>query len=218
MPPNLQPSLPVRGNRQRQRTRTAILNAGQRLFAARPLEDITIDEIVEAAEVAKGSFYNHFTDKEHLAASVRELIQGDCEFHIFSANRDVADPPMRIARALCIVLRYTQDHPDRIQALLSLSERKTVAGSPLNVGVTADIDNGISSGRLHGVDRESGVLVVLGLVHIAIAHLVDPQSGAAAGQLAANVGAAILRALGMDHAEAARLASHASQEILGGEA
>lgn len=64
-----------RPDRRRQRTRAALLEAGRRLFAARSVEAVTIDDIVAAADVAKGSFYNHFTDREALAREVAAEIR-----------------------------------------------------------------------------------------------------------------------------------------------
>jgi AcrR family transcriptional regulator len=212
--PKPQPTA-ARGSRQRQRTRNAILVAGQQLFASRAMESVTIDEIVDAAEVAKGSFYNHFDDKEGLAKAVYEMVQGDCEFHIFAANRDVADPAARVVRALCVVLLYALQHPDRLQAMISLSERKTTANSPLNVGVAADIENGLRQERMRGLDVEGGVLVVLGLVLVAVRHAMSSDTRTPASMIATTMGAATLRALGLDHAEAERLAQAAADDILG---
>jgi len=62
-------------DRRRARTREALLSAGRALFAARDVDGVSIDEIVAAAEVAKGSFYNHFTDKDVFARDPINLIR-----------------------------------------------------------------------------------------------------------------------------------------------
>ena len=99
----------MRGNRQRQRTRHALLDAGQRLFATRSVDAVTIDDIVEQADVAKGSFYNHFSDKQAFADAVWELVQGDVEFHIYRANQDIADPAMRAVGARDLARFFQQE-------------------------------------------------------------------------------------------------------------
>ena len=63
-----------RVDRRRERTRAALMRAGQVLFATRSVDAVSIDDIVAAAEVAKGSFYNHFPDKEIGRASCRERV------------------------------------------------------------------------------------------------------------------------------------------------
>ena len=51
-----------------ERTRAALVAAGQRLFCERPVDAVAIDDIVQAADVSKGSFYNHFPDRDALIA------------------------------------------------------------------------------------------------------------------------------------------------------
>jgi AcrR family transcriptional regulator len=198
--------------RRRQQTRSALLSAGQRLFAARSVDEVSIDEIVEVADVAKGSFYNYFGDKAELASAIFEFIQGDCEVHIASANRDISDPAQRMVRALCVMLRYALDHPERLHAMISLSARKTVAQSPLNAGLSADITDGLATGRMRGVDLEAGVIVVLGVINVATRHLLTSGTATPPIAFASIVGAALLRALGVDQGDP--LAEAAAADLL----
>jgi len=204
---------PARGNRQRERTRTALISAGQALFATRPVESVTVDDIVDAAEVAKGSFYNHFNDKDAFAATIYELVQGDVEFHIFSANRDVVDAPTRIARALCTVLQYARAHPERLMAMLSMAERRTTSASPLNAGVSADIQDGLKQQRLSGVDLETGVLTVVTMVNATVRHAMSGETATPPAALAAAMAATLLRALGVDPRDAEMLGRDAAAAV-----
>lgn len=206
--------LPRRGERRRQQTRGAIMTAGQQLFATRSIEGVSIDEIVAAAEVAKGSFYNHFADKDGLARAIVERVQDDCERHVSAANDAVADPAMRMARALCIMIDYARTHPDRLLAMLSLTARGTRAGTPLNAGVTADVAGGLAAGRFADVTVEAGVLIAIGLTNVTVIHAMTSPTPPAA--LAGAMGAAILRALGMASAEAIALARVAADALLEG--
>lgn len=198
--------------RRRQQTRTAIMSAGEQLFAGRSVDGVSIDDIVMAADVAKGSFYNHFEDKADLAGAIFELIQGDCEFHILTANREIADPGERVVRALCVMLRYALNHPERLSAINSLSERKTIAQSPLNRGLSIDLKDGLETGRMRGIDLEVGVIVVLGMINVATRHLLTSGTATSPMALGATTGAALLRALGVEDAE--NLARAAAYEVL----
>jgi AcrR family transcriptional regulator len=206
---------PPRGNRQRERTRMALLSAGQTLFARRPVESVSVDDIVDAADVAKGSFYNHFQDKDAFAATIYELVQGDVEFHIFSANQSVEDAPERIARALCTVLRYALEHPERLMALLSMGARRLASDAPLNAGVSADVGHGLAQGRLSGIDLETGVLLVLGTINSTVRYATSGDSGKQPPALAAAMSTALLRGLGVPGEEAERLGSSAASQLLG---
>ena len=63
---------PVGGKRdQNRKARTKqLLDAGLVLFLRRGVESVTIDEIVEEAGIAKGSFYRYFDDKSALVAAL----------------------------------------------------------------------------------------------------------------------------------------------------
>lgn len=70
----------ARDTNRRERVK-ALSDAALRLFLARGLDGVTIDEITQAAGVAKGTFYRYFEDKpalvEALLAPVRrELLEG----------------------------------------------------------------------------------------------------------------------------------------------
>lgn len=58
------------GRRERKlnRTRDTIAEAALALFDSRGYEQITMEEIADAADVAKGTLYNHFSSKEAVLA------------------------------------------------------------------------------------------------------------------------------------------------------
>lgn len=205
---------PRREDRRRQRTRSAIISAGHKLFANRSMEGVSIDDIIEAADVAKGSFYNHFADKESLADTIIELVQGDCEHHIFVANQDVDDAPTRVARAMAMMVRYAHEHPDRLKAMMSLSARRSNVHAPLNAGVTHDIQAGLATGQFSGVSLEAGVLIVIGLISVAIDYLHATSHEVAPFQAAEELGAALLRALGTEQEPAKILAREAAVQCI----
>ena len=62
------------GREKRARTRAQIVEAGTMLLAERAPEALTVDAIVEAAGVAKGTFYYHFQSIEELATAVGEKL------------------------------------------------------------------------------------------------------------------------------------------------
>jgi AcrR family transcriptional regulator len=72
-PPQLPGERPgqVGGKRdQNRRARTqGLLDAAQRLFLERGIENVSIDDITREANVAKGSFYRYFQDKEDLVVA-----------------------------------------------------------------------------------------------------------------------------------------------------
>ncbi len=62
-----------RHDRRRQRTREAILNAADRVFRLKGIDAATVNDITEEADVAYGSFYNHFKTMDELVAALAEV-------------------------------------------------------------------------------------------------------------------------------------------------
>lgn len=63
--------LPHSGRRERRRTeiRERLFRSALRLFAERGFMETTVEDITEAADVGKGTFFNYFRTKEHVLAT-----------------------------------------------------------------------------------------------------------------------------------------------------
>lgn len=87
--------------RKKQRTRDDLTAAAARLFEARGFDDVTIEEIADAAEVSPRTFYRYFASKEDLIFGDLDTILGDIR-HAFS-ERPADEPVLASLQAL---LRY----------------------------------------------------------------------------------------------------------------
>lgn len=201
-------------DRRRVRTRAALMRAGEALFAARSVDGVSIDDIVAAAGVAKGSFYNHFPDKEALARALGEEVRRGVEQLAAEVNAGIEDPAERVARALCGFVRQASAEPARARAMQRLFPAAAVPDAPMNRGVRADIAAGLTAGRFAGLGQEAAVLTAVGLVQIAVARAAGPE-GAAPARLARELAFALLRALGVEPAEAEAVAARAAADLLG---
>ena len=76
---------------RRAATTEAILKAGRRLFGERGFAATTIDDIAEAAQVAKGAVYHHFATKEAVFAAVFDAVSRDLVADIDRAVRTEKD-------------------------------------------------------------------------------------------------------------------------------
>ena len=57
---------PTRRERRQVQTRERLMRCALRLFAERGFADTSIEDITEAADVGKGTFFNYFPTKEHV--------------------------------------------------------------------------------------------------------------------------------------------------------
>jgi AcrR family transcriptional regulator len=76
---------------RRAATTEAILKAGRRLFGEQGFAATTIDEIAEAARVAKGAVYHHFATKEAVFEAVFDQVSRDLVLEIDRAARAEKD-------------------------------------------------------------------------------------------------------------------------------
>ena len=203
-----------RVNPRAERTRAALMAAGRRLFSARPIDAVTVDDIVQAAEVGKGSFYNHFSDRQALARAIASQIRASIESAVARANAGADDPARRLARAVCTYLRYALDEPEQAGFLVHTHTGHTSLTLPLNRGLVADLETGLASGRFGVATVESGALYVLGVTQLALARIVQEPNPALAVSLSQQMCALVLRGLGVPGAEADQIAAQASDEIV----
>lgn len=81
-----------RFQRRKEQTRKKLIDAAISLILENGYDAVTIDQIVERADVGKGTFYLHFKDKENLVWDVihegLEQIQKDADRRYRSAGRE----------------------------------------------------------------------------------------------------------------------------------
>src|SRR5436190_14790188 len=64
-------------DRRQRKTRSALDAALLQLIAERPYAGITVEDIVNAADVARATFYAHYKDKDDLLAAANERLMSD---------------------------------------------------------------------------------------------------------------------------------------------
>jgi len=196
------------------RTKAALMAAGRRLFSQQPIDAVTVDDIVQSAEVGKGSFYNHFADREALARAITAQIRASIESAVARANAGVDDPARRLARAVCTYLRHALDEPEQAGVLVHIHSGHTSLTAPLNRGLVEDLEMGLAAGRFGVATVESGLLYVLGVTQLALVRIVQEPSRALAISLSQQMCALVLRGLGVPGTEADQIAAQASDAIV----
>ncbi|MBJ7440215.1 MAG: TetR/AcrR family transcriptional regulator [Sphingopyxis sp.] len=202
-------------DRRVNRTRLALLEAAQRLFALRSVEGVSIDDIAKEAEVAKGSLYNHFESKEALADELFRMMRSHVADLLDAAIDTITLPPERLVRGSFVILRFALDHPESAAALLKLSPELLDDAAPLNVKAREVIIDGLGSGHFKGIPADSATLLVVGATLVMVQDSIDRQKSVK--RLIAKMiplMAGVLRALGVDGTGAAAAAKAAARATL----
>jgi AcrR family transcriptional regulator len=97
------PEPPGRVERRRARVRRQLLEAAETLMLARGVDAVTVEEITEAADIARRSFYHHFDSKNDLLVPIARARTKSLNRRIDRLIAEVRDP----AEAVSIALRHT---------------------------------------------------------------------------------------------------------------
>lgn len=99
------------GAAKRTRTRAAILDAARECYAAGG--PVTVDALMQAAGLAKGTFYVHFADLAALEAELGGMLIAELDERLQPARLAAGDPLTRLATATTILLRFLAAQPAR---------------------------------------------------------------------------------------------------------
>jgi len=200
-------SSPANPSPRAARTRAALIAAGFELLVERPIDAIPIDDVVAKAGVAKGSFFNHFADKQDFANAIATEVRLEVEALITKANDGVANPVERIAGGMRVAAEFAMAQPKRSAVLLRSQGSSTARAHPLNRGVVGDFEAACQQGLLRPEAQESGVLYWLGLCQAIMTNIVERRpSREDANRRLAEMLVLGLTGLGIDATEAVRLA------------
>jgi len=98
--------------------RERLFRAALTLFGKKGYAQTTVEDITEAADVGKGTFFNYFPTKEHILMAFGEMQLGKLEGIVRDAQQ--SDLPMRDVLRM-LVLRMTEEpirNPAIVRALL----------------------------------------------------------------------------------------------------
>lgn len=169
------------------RTRASLIAAGFHLLAERPIDAIPIDDVVTKAGVAKGSFFNHFVDKQDFANAIAKEVRLEVEALVSAHNAAIADPIERMAGGMKVAVDFALAQPTRAIALLRSQGAATAHTHPLNKGLRADVEAALKQNLLRPETHVAGVLFWLGLCQAIMTYIIDvqPSKDAANKQLTA---------------------------------
>lgn len=108
-------------DRRRQRTRQAVFDAFARLLEKKPYAGITVQEIIDEANIGRSTFYSHFETKDELLKALCTEIFD----HVFSASlskentHDFSGSGRDIRAEITHILYHLRDSGRYIKRILS---------------------------------------------------------------------------------------------------
>jgi AcrR family transcriptional regulator len=203
---------------RRTTSREALLGAAAELMGRRGLPDVSIDEIVARAGVAKGTFYNHFRDKQDIAHHIALGIRHEIRDRIGVLKLRSNDPALHLAIALSLFLGLAVESPQRARMLVTLLSDATDLGAPMNARVRMTLEAGQAGGRFLFPSLEAALILVLGIVAGGVQSILERPQNTVSEDLVLNLVRHALIGLGLTAAEATQTATAALAELSGSDA
>lgn len=189
------------GRERRERTRARILSAAARVIASRGEANVTIDDFITEAAVARGTFYNYFDSRDALIDQLWAYVGRQPFQRIQHQCAALADPAARLIAELRLVIAQAARDETWGWLVYAMSGQSEV-NEDLLTYPSADLEAGLAAGRFRferlASARDLVVAVSRSLLRATLEH------DASAGHVSETC-RLTLCALGLSRSEAARL-------------
>jgi len=203
------------GSAKRARTRAAILEAARDCYAAASSGAVTVDAVMQAAGLAKGTFYVHFEDLSALEAELGAVLVEQIDERLQPARLAATDPLTRLATAMTIMLcllaamlRLLAAQPARARLAARSAARIPGLGEAVYVRLREDLAAAEAAGRLALPSSDLAARIIFA---IAVQAAEDLGLGRIDATTIPDIVRATLRAIGCAPADAAARADKASR-------
>lgn len=189
----------TRGARRRSRTRQRLTDAARSLIAEKGVEGLRIAEITERADVALGSFYNHFESKEELVEAVVEETIAAMTRGIEETMVTLEDPAEAVSYANRAFIRLSWEHRELASLMVNLDQADAHMERAVLPYALAALQRGIAAGRFEVHDPHMTLIGIVGATLALMRAILDGRCGEEAEQLHAE---SVLRSLGLEKDDA----------------
>src|SRR6516162_6835501 len=111
-------SYPDRRARRSAEIRERIFNAALDMFAKKGFAETTVEDITNAADIGKGTFFNYFPSKDHILLAFGEMQIGKLREAVDEAKCSTQPVPEFLQGLGRLMTREPMRHPAIIRALL----------------------------------------------------------------------------------------------------
>ena len=183
------------GQEKRAKTRAQLISAATSLFAKRAVESVTVDDIVNEARVAKGTFYVHFDDLNALTVAVADELVRTFDELLQPQRLSMPDPLMRIAFACNGFFEKALEDPSWAAVVARMAWSFPTVGRVARSRLLVDLKLALKEVPRQDSSLELNLEVVLGIVLQVLAAIGQRRLSSRDRQAAVG---SILRAIGAD--------------------
>ena len=196
------------GLAKRNRTRAAILDAARACYAAPKAAPVTVEAVMQAAGLAKGTFYGHFPDLAALEMELAGALIQELDDQLQPARQAADHPLTRLATAVMMLLIDLAAAPARARLVARAIAAVPEVGHAMRAHLRQDLADAYAMGLLATGSIELAASLVSGLTEQAACEFGD---GRIDEKAVPDFVRAILRAVGCAPREAAVRANQAGR-------
>jgi AcrR family transcriptional regulator len=111
----------ARSDEDRDLVRTKIIEAAQREFSTKAVEDVSMRMIAERAGYSQGTIYQYFSNKNALLIFIKQEFLATINNTLADLSPCIADPRERLQRLIGTYHRYWVENPDTFKIIFSLN-------------------------------------------------------------------------------------------------
>ena len=149
--------LPPKRKRSAPITEAALLRAAEEVFAAKGFVDATVADVVDRANVSRGTFYLYFTNKDDIFAKLMSRVVDD--MFVISATRQPGTVRERIEAGNRAFLETFKRHRKLMRSILQVASLDPAMAKILNnlrsqfaERARRQLERGVSMGKCHPLD------------------------------------------------------------------
>jgi len=150
------------GAERRHRMRLRLVESALRVFAEKGLDTAMIDDVIAAAGVSRGTFYNYFRTEAELVAAVSGELTNETVECIESAVVHLPNPAERVARGLRLYLGAAARFPLFARFTSQAGFAVTSPNHRLLEYLPRHITEGVKLGRMDVPDVSLAVDLIVG--------------------------------------------------------
>ncbi|EMK02250.1 MULTISPECIES: TetR/AcrR family transcriptional regulator [unclassified Leptospira] len=161
---------------KRERTRLQILKAALKLFARKDAGEASISDVIAEAEIANGTFYNHFKTKEELLEASSLTLIESLASEVETIMGDMDDPAERMALAGIYFFKKARMDSNWAWALIRVAAVTPRMSDILLSYPLRDLQRGITSGKFSIESTETALGLFVGSLHYGIRNILEGRA------------------------------------------
>lgn len=189
---------------RREKTRNRLIQSAIPVFAEKGVDASVIDDVIAAAGVSRGTFYNYFQSNRELLLAVNKQLGDELILSVEKTVAALPDPAERVAAGVGLLIQVVRDIPLLARFVAQVGLEAAGPDSLCYAYLGTQIQAGIDQGRFLKCPINIALDLLAGATLFAVLRI---SLGGISDTHGPEAITTILRGLGLNAAEAADLAT-----------